>query len=207
MAWFFHLRFSKARRPLAGASENGWPCWALPAALGRSAQTVIWRLQLSSNYPQPLSDSIRKVKLGLFPTPNLPLNKNRKLKRKRAWLQPPSVFERHRWGRWAWRIGSGRACGQPQELGFRGKGAKSSKKGSRTRVLIQRVLLFYGCSDKTLSSLSRLTRHTLFKGQKPTGPACFQQSEVSPVRWGWPQVWCDTGQCPLSKRVCVTLFW
>lgn len=71
--------------------------------MGCSVQTVIWRLQLSSNCPWPLSDSIGKVKLGLFPTPNLPFNKNRKLKRKLAWLKLLSVFERHSWGRWVWR--------------------------------------------------------------------------------------------------------
>lgn len=37
--------------------------------------------QLSSNYPWPLSYSIRKVKLGLFPTPNLPQYKS-KVKKK-----------------------------------------------------------------------------------------------------------------------------
>lgn len=100
-----------------------------------SVLTVIWRPQLSSNYPWPLSDSIRKVKLGLFPAPNLPLGKNGKLKRKRAWLQPLSVSERPSWGRGLWRQATDRelglagdaggGLGESQELFSGGKGAGS----------------------------------------------------------------------------------
>lgn len=47
-----------------------WPPWAVILL------TVIWWLAaLSGNYLWPLSNSIVKVKLGLFLTPNLPLNK------------------------------------------------------------------------------------------------------------------------------------
>lgn len=142
---------------------NGWPFWGLPVTMGCSVQTFIWRPQLSSNYPWPLSDSIRKVKLGLFPTPNLPLNKNGKLKRKPAWLQPLSVFERHSWGRWVWGKPSAGELGLAGDAGGGpGDSPRSSfqaakelrvfRGASGQSVLVQRMLLFYGCSDWTLRS-------------------------------------------------------
>lgn len=118
-----------------GVALNGWPFWGLPATTSCSVLTVIWRPQLSSNYPWPLSDSIRKVKLGLFPAPNLPLGKNGKLKRKLAWLQPLTVSEKPSRGRGLWRKATDRelglagdaggGLGESQELFSGGKGAGS----------------------------------------------------------------------------------
>lgn len=83
-AWFFHPRLSKACRSVA-VEVCEW--LTLPSSIGLhrgSVHAVIWLPRFSRHYLWPLTDSIRKVKLELRPTPNLPLHKNSKLKRRLA---------------------------------------------------------------------------------------------------------------------------
>lgn len=74
---------------------------SLPATTSCSVQTVIWRRSFQA-ITRGHSDS-RKVKLGLFPAPNLPLIKNGKLKKTSLAALASLVFWRDLAGAGLWR--------------------------------------------------------------------------------------------------------